>query len=81
MARKRFGRRNATKKASAAGPAPRIAASTISRAKPVMRDSSVSPPTVRIRSIIGVPGADVNMPKLNGLKSATIAVVTSSELP
>ena len=35
------------------GPAPRMAASTMSRAKPVMRDSSVKPPTVKMRPIIG----------------------------
>ena len=37
------------KNASASGPAPRIAASTMSRAKPVTRETSVSPPTVRMR--------------------------------
>src|SRR5215831_18451676 len=37
------------KNASASGPAPRIAASTMSRAKPVTRERSVSPPTVRMR--------------------------------
>src|SRR5208283_1534531 len=52
MARKWFGSRKATKNASATGPAPRIAASIMSRKKPVRRDRSVKPPTVRIRSII-----------------------------
>src|SRR5689334_20719707 len=52
MARKWLGSRKATKKASATGPAPRIAASMISRAKPVTRETSVKPPTVRMRSII-----------------------------
>src|SRR5262245_55598823 len=52
MARKWLGSRKATKKASATGPAPRIAASMMSRAKPVTRETSVKPPTVRMRSII-----------------------------
>src|ERR1700719_3835482 len=52
MARKWLGSGKATKKASATGPAPRIAASMMSRAKPVTRETSVKPPTVRIRSII-----------------------------
>src|SRR5829696_3336092 len=55
MARKWLGRRSATKKASATGPAPRIAASIMSRTKPVSRDTRVSPPTVRMRSIIKLP--------------------------
>ena len=41
IARKLFGSRNATKNASAIGPAPRIAASMMSRAKPVSRERSV----------------------------------------
>src|SRR5262252_10259565 len=52
MARKWLGRRSATKNASATGPAPRMAASIMSRANPVRRDTSVKPPTVRIRSIM-----------------------------
>src|ERR1700686_3507725 len=52
MARKWFGNRSAMKKASATGPAPRIAASMMSRMKPVTRESSVKPPTVRMRSSI-----------------------------
>src|SRR5580704_11208567 len=52
IARKWFGSRKATKNASATGPAPRIAASMMSRKKPVRRESSVKPPTVRIRSIM-----------------------------
>src|SRR5271168_3620848 len=52
MARKWFGSRKATKNASATGPAPRIAASMMSRKKPVRRERRVKPPTVRIRSII-----------------------------
>src|SRR5271169_7042752 len=52
MARKWLGNRNATKNASATGPAPRIAASMMSRRNPVRRESSVYPPTVRIRSIM-----------------------------
>src|SRR5689334_24923420 len=55
MARKWLGNRSATKKASATGPAPRIAASMMSRRKPVRRDTSVSPPTVRMRSIMVRP--------------------------
>src|SRR6185503_19671079 len=52
MARKWLGSRKATKKASATGPAPRTAARMMSRAKPVARERSVKPPTVKIRSII-----------------------------
>src|SRR5580658_5454582 len=52
MARKWFGSRSAMKNASATGPAPRIAASMMSRMNPVTRDSSVKPPTVRMRSSI-----------------------------
>src|SRR5262249_8556988 len=52
MARKWLGRRSATKNASATGPAPRIAASMMSRTKPGRRDTSVSPPTARMRSIL-----------------------------
>src|SRR5260370_11084085 len=53
IARKWLGNLNATKKASAIGPAPSTAASTMSRAKPVSRESSVRPPTVKKRPIIG----------------------------
>src|SRR5208282_3908632 len=63
MARKWFGSRKATKNASATGPAPRIAASMMSRRKPVRRETSVKPPTVRIRSIIA---AFVSTPALRG---------------
>src|SRR5512147_1447109 len=52
MARKWLGSLKATKKASAIGPAPRIAAMTTSRMKPVRRETSVSPPTVAMRLII-----------------------------
>ena len=52
IARKWFGSRSATKNASATGPAPSTAASMMSRRKPVTRDSSVIPPTVRMRSIM-----------------------------
>src|SRR5215813_7378050 len=52
MARKWLGKRNATTNASATGPAPSIAAKRISRTNPVRRDTSVQPPTVKIRSII-----------------------------
>jgi hypothetical protein len=52
MARKWLGSRKATVKTSMRPPAPSTAAITTSRAKPVMRDSSVQPPTERIaRSI------------------------------
>ncbi len=44
IARKWFGNRNATKNASASGPAPRMAASITSRAKAEMRDNGVKPP-------------------------------------
>src|SRR5579885_2124929 len=54
MARKWLGSLKATKKASATGPAPRIAAMTTSRIKPVSRETSVSPPTVAMRLIIVV---------------------------
>ena len=46
--RNRFGKRNATKKASATGPAPSSAASSISRTKPRTRLTAVSPPIVAI---------------------------------
>src|SRR5262245_34635452 len=52
MARKWFGSRSATKNASATGPAPSTAASMMSRMKPVMRDSSVNPPTMEICRIM-----------------------------
>ena len=42
------------KKASATGPAPSTAAMTTSRMKPVTRETSVSPPTVAMRLIMGV---------------------------
>ena len=45
MARKLLGKTKATKKASDSMPAPRVQASSASRAKPVMRDSSVKPLT------------------------------------
>src|SRR3954471_19941563 len=48
MARKWLGRRCATTKASATGPAPISAAMTTSRKNPVMRERSVHPPTDRI---------------------------------
>src|SRR3712207_8534667 len=48
MARKWFGMRSATTKASAMGPTPRMAAMMTSRRKPVMRETSVQPPTDRI---------------------------------
>src|SRR5829696_82843 len=48
MARKWFGRRSATTKASATGPTPITAAMTTSRIKPVMRETRVQPPTDRI---------------------------------
>jgi hypothetical protein len=57
IARKWLGRRSATKNASATGPAPSTAASTMSRTKPVMRESSVKPPTVKMRPIIGWPSS------------------------
>ena len=38
--------------ASAIGPAPSTAAITMSRRKPVTRETSVKPPTVRMRLII-----------------------------
>ncbi len=44
--RKKFGSLKATKNASATGPAPRIAAIRMSRAKPVTRLTRVKPPTV-----------------------------------
>ena len=46
MRRKRLGRRWATKKASATGPAPRAAAMKMSRMKPRTRLVAVAPPTV-----------------------------------
>src|SRR5215207_5288609 len=48
MARKWFGRRRATTKASAIGPTPITAAITTSRTKPVRRETSVQPPTDRM---------------------------------
>src|SRR5215210_5209576 len=48
IARKWLGSRNATTKASATGPVPIIAAMTMSRKKPVTRETSVQPPTDRI---------------------------------
>ena len=65
--RRTFGNRRATKKASATGPAPRIAASMMSRMKPVSRDTRVSPPTVRIRSIIKLPCGINHRPLRNPL--------------
>src|SRR5262249_49528824 len=52
MARKWLGSLNATKKASARGPAPNTAAITTSRRNPVRREISVSPPTVAMRLIM-----------------------------
>lgn len=46
------GQAKAAKNASAAGPAPRIAARMMSRTKPVSRDNRVKPSTVRMRLII-----------------------------
>src|ERR1700687_5619164 len=60
MARKWFGSRNATRNASAMGPAPSTAAIRISRKKPVSRETSVKPPTVRMRSIIPRPGIAID---------------------
>jgi hypothetical protein len=48
MARKWFGSRKATTNASATGPAPMMAAMMTSRKKPVIRETSVQPPTDRI---------------------------------
>ena len=45
MARKLLGKMKATKKASDRMPLPSVQASSMSRAKPVMRDSSVKPLT------------------------------------
>src|SRR5262249_7364908 len=53
IARKWLGSRNATKKASAIGPAPSTAARTMSRTKPVSRERRGKPPTVKIRPIMG----------------------------
>src|SRR5215217_9583903 len=47
MARKWFGRRSATTKASATGPMPITAAMTTSRTNPVILETSVQPPTDR----------------------------------
>src|SRR4051812_31810488 len=44
--RNRLGSRNATKKASASGPAPRMRVISVSRMKPATRDTMVMPPTV-----------------------------------
>src|SRR5690606_25659880 len=46
MRRKKFGRRSATKNASATGPAPIIAAAMISRTRPKAREAKVRPLTV-----------------------------------
>ena len=46
--RKKLGSLSATKKASATGPAPRMAAVRMSRANPATRLSMVNPPTVAI---------------------------------
>src|SRR4051812_2107500 len=56
IARKWFGRRNATTKASATGPVPMVAAITTSRKNPVMREASVHPPTEAILPSIGPSG-------------------------
>src|SRR5215217_2507883 len=53
MARKLFGRRNATMNASDAGPAPSTAAMTTSRTNPATRESAVKPPTEARRPIMG----------------------------
>ena len=69
MARKWLGRRKATKKASAMGPAPSTAAMTTSRMKPEMRETSVHPPTVAMRLIIGGRGPSFPLPAcLRGVK-------------
>src|SRR5215468_1990138 len=62
MARKWFGRRKATKKASAIGPAPSTAAITTSRMKPEARETRVRPPTVAIRLIIRGFGPSFPLP-------------------
>ena len=62
MARKWLGRRKAMKKASAMGPAPRMAAMTTSRTKPVRRETSVSPPTVAMRLIMLSRGPSWSLP-------------------
>ena len=51
--RNRFGRRSATKNASATGPVPSTAAIMISRTKPRMRLAIVQAPTVNAPRIMG----------------------------
>src|SRR5579862_1791087 len=70
IARKWLGSRQATKNASATGPAPRMAASMISRTKPVSRDSKVSPPTVKMRPIIDLRPWSRVAARAPGLKSS-----------
>ena len=55
--RNRLGRRRATKKASATGPVPSIAAIIMSRTKPSRRLAMVQPPTVRTLRSMGLPVA------------------------
>src|SRR6185437_10095751 len=62
MARKWLGSRKATKKASAMGPAPKTAAMTTSRMKPLRRETRVSPPTVAMRLIMPLRGLSWSLP-------------------
>ena len=55
--RNRFGKRKATKKASATGPEPRLAAINISLTKPNARLASVATPTVAKFFSIDMPGS------------------------
>src|ERR1700731_3418661 len=55
IARKLFGKRKATKKASDIGPAPSTAANRISRTNPVTRERAVQDPTEKtLRNISGI---------------------------
>jgi hypothetical protein len=54
----------------------------MSRAKPVTRESSVKPPTVRIRLIIGVPCSRAKIMRINRLEAyGEITIARYVELP
>jgi hypothetical protein len=54
----------------------------MSRAKPVMRESSVKPPTVRIRLIIGVPCFRAKIMRINRLETyRAMTIARNVELP
>ena len=71
------------KKASATGPAPSTAARIMSRKKPLIRDSSVKPPTVRMRLIIReCPWSLSELPVISPLEpDRAIAIARYLELP